>query len=51
MSALVPDPLADEGGGQLLPPQDFGVHAHDKGILEYERLKMPMRPRSGRHQT
>ena len=30
---LVPDPLADERRGQLLPLQDFGVHAHDEDLL------------------
>ena len=30
---LVPDPLADERRGQLLPLQDFRVHAHDEDFL------------------
>ena len=30
---LVPDPLADERRGQLLPLQDLRVHAHDEDFL------------------
>ncbi len=48
LETLAPDGLRHQFRWNPLLRQNFGVHANDQQFFIIGRLKMPMRPRSGR---
>ena len=44
---LVPDPLADERRGQLLPFEELGMHADDEDFLVVRTVEDPNAPALG----